>query len=316
MKQKLFLWVEEYLFFPNLFQRLISILLLPFTLVYMLIIAFKRAKSTPIDFKIPIISIGNIIVGGSGKTPLTIKLAKNYEDVAVILRGYGRKSRGLFVVSKNGKILTDINTSGDEAMLLAKSLPKATIIVSEDRKKAILKAKELNCKLIFLDDGFSKYDIKKFDILIRPNIEPTNLLCLPSGGYREPKMAYSLANLELQEDVDFKRIVTIYKDETKVDILPQKLILLTAISKPKRVLEFLPKNTKMVAFEDHHNFTENEINDIKLKYKDYSFITTEKDYVKLQNFVFDNIYLAKLDLEIISKDKLSLINKYIKINKI
>lgn len=282
----------------------------------MLIIAFKRAKSTPIDFKIPIISIGNIIVGGSGKTPLTIKLAKNYEDVAVILRGYGRKSRGLFVVSKNGKILTDINTSGDEAMLLAKSLPKATIIVSEDRKKAILKAKELNCKLIFLDDGFSKYDIKKFDILIRPNIEPTNLLCLPSGGYREPKMAYSLANLEFQEDVDFKRIVTIYKDETKVDILPQKLILLTAISKPKRVLDFLPKNTKMVAFEDHHNFTENEINDIKLKYKDYSFITTEKDYVKLQNFVFDNIYLAKLDLEIISKDKLSLINKYIKINKI
>ncbi len=282
----------------------------------MLIIAFKRAKSTPIDFKIPIISIGNIIVGGSGKTPLTIKLAKNYEDVAVILRGYGRKSRGLFVVSKNGKILTDINTSGDEAMLLAKSLPKATIIVSEDRKKAILKAKELNSKLIFLDDGFSKYDIKKFDILIRPNIEPTNLLCLPSGGYREPKMAYSFANLELQEDVDFKRIVTIYKDETKVDILPQKLILLTAISKPKRVLEFLPKNTKMVAFEDHHNFTENEINDIKLKYKDYSFITTEKDYVKLQNFVFDNIYLAKLDLEIISKDKLSLINKYIKINKI
>jgi tetraacyldisaccharide 4'-kinase len=282
----------------------------------MLIIAFKRAKSTPIDFKIPIISIGNIIVGGSGKTPLTIKLAKNYEDVAVILRGYGRESKGLFVVSKNGKLLTDINTSGDEAMLLAKSLPKATIIVSEDRKKAILKAKELNCKLIFLDDGFSKYDIKKFDILIRPNIEPTNLLCLPSGGYREPKMAYSLANLELQESIDFKRIVTIYKDETKVDILPQKLILLTAISKPKRVLEFLPKNTKMVAFEDHHNFTENEINDIKLKYKDYSFITTEKDYVKLQNFVFDNIYLAKLDLEIISKDKLSLINKYIKINKI
>ncbi len=282
----------------------------------MLIIAFKRAKSTPIDFKIPIISIGNIIVGGSGKTPLTIKLAKNYEDVAVILRGYGRESKGLFVVSKNGKILTDINTSGDEAMLLAKSLPNATIIVSEDRKKAILKAKELNSKLIFLDDGFSKYDIKKFDILIRPNIEPTNLLCLPSGGYREPKMAYSLANLELQEGVDFKRIVTIYKDENKVDILPPKLILLTAISKPKRVLEFLPKNTKMVAFEDHHNFTENEINDIKLKYKDYSFITTEKDYVKLQNFVFDNIYLAKLDLEVISKDKLSLIDKYIEINKI
>jgi len=282
----------------------------------MLIIAFKRVKATPIDFKIPIISIGNIIVGGSGKTPLTIKLAKNYEDVAVILRGYGRKSKGLFVVSNNGKILTDTNTSGDEAMLLAKSLPNATIIVSEDRKKAILKAKELNSKLIFLDDGFSKYDIKKFDILIRPKDEPTNLLCLPSGGYREPKMAYSLANLELQESIDFKRIVTIYKDDKIINELPSKLILLTAISKPKRVLEFLPENTKMIAFEDHHNFTNNEINDIKSKYEGYSFITTEKDFVKLQNFNFDNIYLTKLDLEFINKDKLSLIDKYIELNKI
>jgi len=282
----------------------------------MLIIAFKRVKATPIDFKIPIISIGNIIVGGSGKTPLTIKLAKNYEDVAVILRGYGRKSKGLFVVSNNGKILTDTNTSGDEAMLLAKSLPNATIIVSEDRKKAILKAKELNSKLIFLDDGFSKYDIKKFDILIRPKDEPTNLLCLPSGGYREPKMAYSLANLELQESIDFKRIVTIYKDDKIINELPSKLILLTAISKPNRVLEFLPENTKMIAFEDHHNFTNNEINDIKSKYEGYSFITTEKDFVKLENFNFDNIYLCKLDLEFINKDKLSLIDKYIELNKI
>jgi len=282
----------------------------------MLIIAFKRAKSTPIDFKIPIISIGNIIVGGSGKTPLTIKLAKNYKDVAVILRGYGRKSKGLFVVSKKGKIITDTNTSGDEAMLLAKSLPNATIIVSEDRKKAILKAKELNCKLIFLDDGFSKYDINKFDILIRPKDEPTNLLCLPSGGYREPKMAYSLANLELQEGIDFKRVVTIYKDNKIINKLPSKLILLTAISKPKRVLEFLPENTKMIAFEDHHNFTDNEINDIKLNYKDYSFISTEKDFVKLQNFNFDDIYLAKLDLEFINKDKLSSLDKYIELNKI
>jgi tetraacyldisaccharide 4'-kinase len=282
----------------------------------MLIIAFKRVKATPIDFKIPIISIGNIIVGGSGKTPLTIKLAKNYEDVAVILRGYGRKSKGLFVVSNNGKILTDTNTSGDEAMLLAKSLPNATIIVSEDRKKAIIKAKELNCKLIFLDDGFSKYDIKKFDILIRPKDEPTNLLCLPSGGYREPKMAYSLANLELQESIDFKRVVTIYKDDKIINELPSKLILLTAISKPKRVLEFLPENTKMIAFEDHHNFTNSEINDIKSKYEGYSFITTEKDFVKLQNFSFDNLYLTKLDLEFINKDKLSLIDKYIELNKI
>ena len=131
----------------------------------MLIIALKRASSKPIDFGIPIVSIGNIIIGGSGKTPLTIELAKKYEDVAIVLRGYGRESRGLYIVSNRGKIEQGVRVSGDEAMLLANSLPKATVIVSEDRKKAILKAKELGCKIVFLDDGFSKYDINKFDIL-------------------------------------------------------------------------------------------------------------------------------------------------------
>ena len=309
MKKKLFLWVEDYLFFPNLFQQIISLLFLPLTLIYMLIIAFKRASANPIDFGIPVISIGNIIVGGSGKTPLTIHLAKKYENVCVILRGYGRESKGLYVVSKHGKIIEDIKTSGDEAMLLSRSLPNATIIVSEDRKKAILKAKELDCKIVFLDDGFSKYDIQKFDILIRPKDEPTNVFCLPSGGYREPKMAYSFAQLELQEGKDFKRVVSFSQNGEYVDILPQKLLLLTAISKPKRLLDFLPFHTKIEAFEDHHIFTKEEIDIITKQYKDYSIITTSKDLVKLQSFNLHNIYLMDLSLQVVSD--LSSIEKYI-----
>lgn len=175
MKQKFVSWAEEYLFFPNLFQQFLSVLLLPFTLIYILVILFKRASSTPKEFGIPIISVGNLIVGGSGKTPLTIHLAQDKKDVAVVLRGYGRASKGLFLVSLHGKILEDVNTSGDEATLLALSLPNATIIVSENRIEAILKAKELGCKMVFLDDGFSKYDIQKFNILLRPKKEPTNL---------------------------------------------------------------------------------------------------------------------------------------------
>ncbi|MGB6328278.1 MAG: tetraacyldisaccharide 4'-kinase [Halarcobacter sp.] len=311
MKQKLFLWVEDYLFFPNFIQRIISFLLLPFTLVYMLIIAFKRAGAKPVDFGIPIISIGNIIVGGSGKTPLTIKLASKYDNVCIILRGYGRESKGLYVVSKKGEILEDIKTSGDEAMLLAKTLPNATIIVSVDRRKAILKAKELSCKIVFLDDGFSKYEIQKFDILTRPKIEPTNIFCLPSGGYREPKMAYSFANLELQEGKDFKRIVSYSLNENKIDVLPLKLLLLTAISKPKRLLEFLPEHTIMEAFEDHHIFTKNEVDNIKDKYKDYSIITTAKDLVKLQDFDLEDIYLMDLSLHIEDNVNLDLIDEYI-----
>lgn len=277
----------------------------------MLIIAFKRASAKTFDFGIPVISVGNIIVGGSGKTPLTIYLASKYENVAVVLRGYGRESKGLYVVSNRGKIEVDVKTSGDEAMLLAKSLPEATIIVSEDRKKAILKACDLDCKIVFLDDGFSKYDINKFDILIRPKEEPTNVLCLPSGGYREPKMAYSFANLELQEGRDFKRIVSLSKDEQHIDILPNKLLLLTAISKPKRLLEFLPEGTIMEAFEDHHTFTKEELEKIKADYEGYSLVTTQKDFVKLKSFKLENLYIMELSLQIEESSKFDKINEYI-----
>lgn len=262
------------------------------------------------DFDIPIISIGNIIVGGSGKTPITIELASKYENACVILRGYGRSSKGLQIVSLNGDIKVDVTVSGDEAMLLAKSLKKATIIVSENRIEAILKAKELGSKIIFLDDGFSKYSISKFDILLKPQYQPTNNFCLPSGGYREPKSFYKKANIVLQEGKDFKRVITIKKDEN-IKELPAKTILLTAISKPKRLLEFLPKNIKMISFPDHHNFTKEEILDIQNEYKDYAILTTGKDMVKLKEFNLENLYLMDLCIKIDKKVDFSSMNSYI-----
>lgn len=311
MKQKFALWVEEYLFFPNFFQKILSICLLPLTLLYMLIIILKRTMAKPIFFDIPIVSVGNLVVGGSGKTPLTIFLAKDKENVAVILRGYGRASKGLYVVSLKGKVLENIQTSGDEAMLIAKALPNASVIVSEDRVEAILKAKELGCKMVFLDDGFSKYNIAKFDILLRPKIEPTNLFCLPSGGYREPKMMYSTAQLVLKEGVDFQRLVTYKFNGQSVSVLPDNLILLTAISKPKRLLEFLPSTVTLVAFEDHHTFTQEEIDVIVEKYKEYSIITTPKDMVKLEQFNLKNVYLMDLDISLDSNVDLNSLNEYI-----
>ena len=277
----------------------------------MLIILIKRAMAKEIQFGIPIISVGNIIVGGSGKTPITIKLASNYDNVCVILRGYGRASTGLFVISQNGKILEDVKVSGDEAMLLANSLPKATIIVSENRIKAIQKAKELGCKIVFLDDGFSKYQISKFNILLRPKDEPTNIFCLPSGGYREPKGFYAQADIELLENSDFKRVITIKKDGIESSV-PIKTILITAISKPKRLLEYLPKDIEMISFPDHYDFTHEDISKIQEKYKDYSFVTTGKDFVKLKKFNLHNIYLMDLDIKISDKVDFSLMNEYIK----
>ncbi|QKF77650.1 tetraacyldisaccharide 4'-kinase [Arcobacter defluvii] len=310
MKQKFYLWIEEYLFFPNNFQKLISFLLLPLTFIYMLIILTKRAMAKQIEFGIPIISVGNIIVGGSGKTPVTINLASKYEDVCIILRGYGRASKGLQIVSLRGKIEVDVKTSGDEAMLLANSLPKATVIVSENRVTAILKAKELGCKIIFLDDGFSKYHISKFNILLRPKDEPTNIFCLPSGGYREPKGFYAQADIELLEGKDFKRVITIKKDGN-IEELPNNTLLITAISKPKRLLEYLPKDIKMISFPDHHTFTKEEISQIQKEYKDYAILTTGKDLVKLKEFNIKNLYLMDLEIKIDENVDFSLMNEYI-----
>lgn len=312
MKSYLTKWVEEYLFFPTPFQQLISILFLPLTLLYCVISTYKRVSAKAFDFGIPVISIGNLLVGGTGKTPVTIALAKEKKDVAIVLRGYGRESKGLYVVSHNGKILEDVKTSGDEAMVYATTLKNATVIVCEDRIKAILKAKELGCKIVFLDDGFSKHNIYKLDILLRPAKEPTNIFCLPSGGYRDTKMMYSFTDIVLKEQTDFKRVVTLKKQNKIIEVLPKETILLTAISKPDRLLEFLPKNIKMISYPDHHNFTTKDIEDIKNKYPNFNIVTTKKDLVKLEKFDLKNIYLMDLNIEITNKEVDEKIEQFVK----
>jgi len=305
-------WIEQYLFFPNILQKLLSISLLPLTLLYCIITTFKRVSAKPQYFGIPVISIGNLLVGGTGKTPVTIALAKEKKDVAIVLRGYGRASKGLFVISQNGRILEDVNTSGDEAMLLASSLPNATVIVSENRIEAILKAKELGCKVVFLDDGYGKHEIFKFDILLRPKDEPTNIFCLPSGGYRDSKMMYSFADCVLKEDVDFKRIVTFKNHENLIiETLPKNTILVTAISKPYRLLEYLPQNIEMVSFPDHYTFTQKDIDTILDKFPFSMIITTAKDMVKLKEFTIQEKLLL-MDLEVsVAEEVKEKVNTYI-----
>ena len=309
-------WIEQYLFFPTPFQRIIGLLFLPLTLLYCIITTFKRVSKKPLYFGIPVISIGNLLVGGTGKTPVTISLAQEYDDVAIVLRGYGRESKGLYIISLKGKILEDVSISGDEAMLLSKALPKATIIVSENRTQAIIKAKELGCKVVFLDDGYGKHEILKYDLLLRPKDEPTNIFCLPSGGYRDSKMMYSFADCVLKEEKDFYREVCFKnKEDEIVSKLPQNTLLLTAISKPYRLLEYLPQNITMISYPDHYNFTQNDIDDIKIEYPDFAIITTAKDIVKLNQLEID-IDMYMMDLKVTVKDEIKeKVTQYIKSHK-
>lgn len=248
------------------------------------------------EFGIAVIGIGNLVVGGTGKTPLTAYLASQYANSAVVLRGYKRKSRGLIVVANGGKILVDVERSGDEAMLYAKLLPNSTIIVSESRSDGINKAKELGATVVFLDDAFRHQYIKKFDILIRPATEPESDLCLPASAYRQSKKLYNRSDLTIKEGVDYTRGVTLQNPT-------EQMVLVTSIAKPDRLDPFLPSD--LIAkyhFADHHHFTKEQLDLIVNKHNATSLLVTTKDAVKLERFGYA---LSILQLDLIVSDHIS-----------
>ncbi|MCW8894931.1 tetraacyldisaccharide 4'-kinase [Sulfurimonas sp.] len=291
MKKNLVFWVEEYFYNPNAFQKLLSLLLLPLSWIYCFVMYLRFKSKTAQEFGIDIVSVGNLSVGGSGKTPLVTALALNYENVAIVLRGYGRQSSGLHVVSNGNEILTDVNISGDEAMIYAHKVPNAIVIVSEDRKDGILKAKELGTKIVFLDDAYSKHDIKKLDLLIEVN--SSNDFCLPSGAFRERLWASKEAVI-VKEGKDFKRVVEL---KNKSD----KMSLVTAIARPNRLDGFLPHVVSKNYFEDHHSFTKSEIQEILQRDSSETVLVTYKDFVKLQQF---DLPLSLLDLHVEVDDRI------------
>jgi len=181
------------------------VILAPLSLLYTFIVCLKRLFAKPQKFKIPIISVGNLTLGGSGKTPLVRALFKEFNPrlkTCIILRGYGRKSRGLLEVALDGRILCDVGQSGDEAMEYALFLRGANVIVSEDRAAGILRAQTLGFELVILDDGFSKFNISKFDILLRPQSVPKLPFCLPFAAYRYPPFFYKFADfIPAQSDI-------------------------------------------------------------------------------------------------------------------
>jgi len=287
--QKIVTFFENLFYRPKWYHWSIGFLLLPISILYSSIMLIRRRITKPLVFDIPIVSVGNLLIGGSGKTPLTIALAQNFEKPAIILRGFGRKSRGLIVVSEWGEIKTDVFTSGDEAMLIARKLGKALVIVSEDRIKAIKKAKDLGAEIIFLDDGFGKVNIKKFEILLFPQKIP-NKLPLPSGPFRELFFEKRYANLILTEGRDFKRVV-------ECSECNKPMLLVTAIANPGRLDPYIPKDLikgKLI-LPDHSWFKKEEILEKMEEFGVDKILTTEKDAVKLEKFGID---MAILKLEV------------------
>ncbi len=295
-------FLEHYFYDPTLLQKGLIFVLYPFSLIYQCIATIKRKTAKKHDFKIPLISIGNLIAGGSGKTPFILEIAPRYQEVAVVSRGYQRNSKGLVVVSVKGNILVSQQTAGDEAYLLALNLKQASVIVSEKRELGVLKALELGAKIVFLDDGF-RFNFNQFNALLKPKIPPYYPFCLPSGLYRESIKSYKEAHLIITEDKDYQRI-------TSISHPTKRMLLVTAIANPSRLDAFLPKEVvKKLYFKDHAPFN------LELLEKEFyqnnatSLLVTSKDLVKLQDC---SLPLSVLDLKLeICPKVLEEIDRYI-----
>ena len=302
MKRYWVRWAEGYLYNPSIAQKILSYLLLPISFLYCFIAYLRYRRMTPKDPGIPVVSVGNLTVGGSGKTPLVIELAREFKRPAVILRGYGRKSKGMIVV-KDREILCDPQTSGDEAMLYAQSLPHAVVIVSEKRERGIAEAKAMGCDMVLLDDGYGKHAIEKLDLVI--DVPTPNRFCLPSGPYREWLWKEKEALL-VKEEESFKRHVT-------VENPTEKMVLVTAIARPERLDPYLPDVCGKVYFEDHHFFTEDELKTIQEQNGAKSLLVTQKDLVKIAAFNL-NYSVLNLSLEI-SGELVSSVKEYVNAKK-
>jgi tetraacyldisaccharide 4'-kinase len=180
---------------------------MPFTAIYAgvssaLQTAYKKQSLASRKLSKPVISIGNLTVGGTGKTPITIDLASTLIShnikVGILSRGYKRKkSESITVVSDGQGNISSLEEAGDEPLMMAQALPQAVVIVGQNRYLSGQKAiDEFHSQVLLLDDGFQHWRLERnYDIvLLDYNDEPWNDNLLPAGRLRESLSALQRAN--------------------------------------------------------------------------------------------------------------------------
>ena len=289
-------------------MRLLRLLLFPFSFLYALVVimrnwAYDMGIFKSRRFKTPIISVGNLAVGGAGKSPMTeylVSLLKDEYKLATLSRGYGRRTKG-FLTVKTSSLAEDI---GDEPLQFKKKFPEITVAVCEDRVEGI---KELNQhhELIIMDDAYQHRAVKPgFSILL---FDYSSLhkhqWFLPTGDLRESlsgrkradvivitKAPTSLSNKERRtlrdkvapfphqevffsslEYASLKRIFDSKPDFKIGDIQPHTVVfLLTGIANPAPLLEYLKqfsRNIISLEYGDHHQFTRKNIAKLVKEFK-------------------------------------------------
>ena len=318
-------------------MKFIRIILFPFVPIYFLVTWFRNLaydkgwfKSVSYDF--PVVCVGNLSAGGTGKTPMVeylIRLLKDETNLATLSRGYGRKTKG-FLLAEDNITATEL---GDEPFqFYHKFKDEITVAVDEDRQHGIstLRALKPKPEVVILDDAFQHRKVKAgYNILLTTyNNLYVDDFVLPTGNLREPKKGAKRANIivvtkcpEFLSQNDKEAIVLKLKpkvyqhvffshigyndsvlNETEKFSLNklESFTLVTGIANAKPLVNYLKSlqlDFNHIEFKDHHNFTESDIK--KLSELD-KIVTTEKDYMRLKNedILKDKLYFMPIKIKI------------------
>jgi tetraacyldisaccharide 4'-kinase len=304
----------------------LSILLYPLSIIYYLIVVIKKNFSIPQKFNIPIICVGNIYIGGTGKTSAAIEIAKilnQFKKVCFLTKGYGRKSKKDVYLNELNIFHQNTEDTGDEPLLLNKF---GHVYISNNRAEAINTIIKLGYDAIILDDGFQ-------DRLIFKNL---NILCfdsknwignsnlIPSGPLREPLTSIKEANFIIIKgeknqiiENEIKKIspnIEIIYAENKIENIEtlknKNFIAFTGIGNPCSFFDTLLDNNikiiKKIIYPDHFQFSEKNYKDLSQEAENnkYNLITTEKDYVRINKQFKEKVYYTKLSTLLIGKESL------------
>lgn len=301
----------------NFFRKL----LFPFAVLYGFVTSvrnylYDKGIFKSHTFDIPIIAVGNLSVGGTGKTPqieYLIRLLSNQYKLATLSRGYKRKSKGFVLADadSNAAVL------GDEPYQFYKKFPEIQVAVDANRVNGItqLLSQKVKPEVILLDDAFQHRKVKAgFYIMLTAY---DDLYCddliLPAGNLRESRAGVERADvvivtkcppqLTLMQQKEIKTRLRlnprqqlfftfiaydgfVYSEEKRIsneELATVDKLLLAGIAKPESFFAYLQaaQNATMV-FPDHHDFTQQDLEKIKEKATNKIIITTEKDYVRLK----------------------------------
>lgn len=337
-------------------MNLLRKILFPFAILYGFITSIRNflfdkgiLKST--SFDIPVIAVGNLSVGGTGKTPqieYLIRLLSDKYKIATLSRGYKRKSEGFVLANEN----SNAEILGDEPFQFYQKFPNIMVAVDANRTNGIQQLLSQNKKpeIVLLDDAYQHRKVKAgFYILLTSygDLYADDFM-LPTGNLRESRSGAERASIvvvtkcpkilteEEQTDIRLKLKLkgsqkvfftfidydmVIYGKNEKIavsEIKPESKLLLAGIAKPKPFFDYLKNESdECLTFPDHHHFSDADLNSIRNKANGRKIITTEKDYVRLKDSeLVDQLYYLPIKSSFINhqQDFDATILEYVKEN--